>query len=737
MRHETRIWKAEWLATGILLISAVAAPFGSSSLRELSKAHIVRSVIDTVDVAVLSSKLSDARLTANRTAAVTQHVIEPQTSSIDPPPVRFPPWWSGPCDDGHYPGSFPLSSWDGLTACGPGPNRGGYDLPVEFFNDAWGEYEWECVELSMRWLYLEYGVRPYPANGSGVVADYSPAYGGDLEKVANDGSSVPRPGDVLSMGSQWSEGHTAVVTAVEVSHGYGTVSILEQNMNGGNGTNTLEVAGNYVEPDWDMPVTGWLQARSQPVLAADPAHRAAAGVPAADLVLDGGFNHRGNGAWHKTGHARFHVEIGRITRHLASTAAYEGYGYALTRSSAPGGGIYQDISFPVTAGESFCADAEVVTAGVGSGAKGTMMLWLLGNSASQFAKERFGPLRGKDDWSPVSSCVTANGAHSVIRIQFYDAPHTPTLGIDAVDVHESFVVNGGFDHGERTGWHATRHSWLGVEPAGALDTMPYGGDGFAVTNTTAPSGGIYQDATVPIGVGDSLCADAEVVTAGAHLGARGKMALWLLGKSRAQVSFVEFPRLGAKSHWTAVSTCVTATGPHTGFRVEFYDARKAPALGIDDVDVHQSFVENGGFNNHGSAGWHKVAGTWFKSEAAGMFGTGAYEGNEFGATSTTVRGGGIYQQVSLPIRAGESLCADAEVVTAGPRPGAAGEMVLSLLGGSTTQSSLVPFGPLPAGGKWTPVSTCVTSPGAHSGFRIQFYDTPRTPTLGIDAVDVR
>ncbi len=102
---------------------------------------------------------------------------------------------------------------------------------------------------------------------------------------------------------------------------------------------------------------------------------------------------------------------------------------------------------------------------------------------------------------------------------------------------------------------------------------------------------------MPIPAGDSLCADAEVVTAGAHPGARGKMALWLLGKSKDQVSFVDFGRLPAKSHWTAVSTCVTAKGSHSGLRVQFYDAPKAPALAIDAVDVHQSFVEDGGFNN--------------------------------------------------------------------------------------------------------------------------------------------
>jgi hypothetical protein len=586
----------------------------------------------------------------------------------------------------------------------------------------------------MRWLYLEYGVRPYSADGSGVVWNYSRADGGDLVKVANDGTSVPRPGDVLSLGSEWSEGHTAVVTGVSVTHGYGTITILEQNMNGGDGTNTLGVFKNYVEPDWAMPVTGWLQAATPSVMAADAAET---GIPSADLVLDGGFNHSGLGAWHKTSHSRFGIEMAGSLTHKPTTLPYEGYGFAVTRSSAPGGGIYQDIPFPVSAGDSFCADAEVVTADARSGASGTMTLWLLGGSHSQSSKARFGPLRPKDEWTPVASCVTATSPHSDIRIQFYDAPHTLPLGIDAVDVHQSFVVNGGFDHHDGTGWHPAKHSWLGIETGGALDTMPYGGDGFAVTNTTASTGGIYQYVSLPIGAGDTLCADAEVVTAGARPGARGEMALWLVGRSKAQLSSVSFSRLPGRSRWTAVSTCVTANGAHTGFRIQFADARKAPTLGIDSVDVHQSFVENGGFDNHGSAGWHKAGHTWFESEAAGKLSTSAYEGNEFGATATSVRGGGVYQAVSLPISAGESLCADAQVVTAGAGPGAQGEMALTLLGKSPSQASSVPFGPLPAKGKWTPVSTCVTAAGPHSGFRIEFYDAPDTPLLGIDAVDVR
>ncbi|MGH9304786.1 MAG: hypothetical protein ACRDZ5_10295, partial [Acidimicrobiales bacterium] len=85
-----------------------------------------------------------------------------------------PSWWHGSCDGGQggaYPGSRPNSArFDGLVSCGPGRNQGGEDHLVQFYPGAWGEYEWECVELSMRFMLEAWGVPPYPADGNDVVA---------------------------------------------------------------------------------------------------------------------------------------------------------------------------------------------------------------------------------------------------------------------------------------------------------------------------------------------------------------------------------------------------------------------------------------------------------------------------------------------------------------------------------------------------------------------------------------
>jgi hypothetical protein len=200
-------------------------------------------------------------------------------SGTPPPPVPTPSWWSGVCDTnnysaaaqallGHPIAAYPLSvgaEWDGLIACGPRPYYNeGPDVNVDFPGAQWGVLEWECVELSMRWMYLEWHVQPYPANGSSVVWNYAPyraTYnpgGPALQAIPNEGSGIlPQPGDVLSYGATSTAGHTSVVTAVNVDdNGNGSVTVLEENASS-TGWDTVSVS-SWVLGGFDGGVTGWL-----------------------------------------------------------------------------------------------------------------------------------------------------------------------------------------------------------------------------------------------------------------------------------------------------------------------------------------------------------------------------------------------------------------------------------------------------------------------------------------------
>ncbi len=174
-------------------------------------------------------------------------------------------------------GSYALAArFDGLQACGPGSDESGEDYLVQFFPGAWGEFEWECVELSMRWMYLAWGVEPYAANGNGVVANYPDGTAGwpHLQKISNGTRAAsPKPGDVLSIANSDAFGHTEVVTATSVdSQGNGTLTAITENDGAGsNGWATLTVQGWTVSDGVaGDTVLGWLHnpawSLQQPVL---------------------------------------------------------------------------------------------------------------------------------------------------------------------------------------------------------------------------------------------------------------------------------------------------------------------------------------------------------------------------------------------------------------------------------------------------------------------------------------
>jgi hypothetical protein len=206
----------------------------------------------------------------------TNHLAD-ETPAL--PTVPTPSWWNGVCDTNNYSAAaqaltgqalpaYPLSAgavWNGLVACGPRPAYNeGPDVVVHYPGAGWGVLEWECVELSMRWMYLAWHVDPYPANGSGVVWNYAtfePSYnpmGPPLQAIANNGSGpMPQPGDVLSYGATSSAGHTSLVTATNIdASGDGTVTVLEENASP-TGWDTVSVSG-WVLGGFDGGVSGWL-----------------------------------------------------------------------------------------------------------------------------------------------------------------------------------------------------------------------------------------------------------------------------------------------------------------------------------------------------------------------------------------------------------------------------------------------------------------------------------------------
>jgi len=170
-----------------------------------------------------------------------------------------PPWWKGVCDlqnfkakDTSNRASFPLSSgFRGVVPCGPLPGAEG-DVVVLFHDEqgnigaGHGEFEYQCVELSMRFMQMAFDITAYPGNGSQVVPNFattSKQKDRDKMEIIQNGQSPPAPvpGDILSYGPVTTVGHTSVCMASSLDgNGDGSITVMEQNRTS-NGTQVLKV----------------------------------------------------------------------------------------------------------------------------------------------------------------------------------------------------------------------------------------------------------------------------------------------------------------------------------------------------------------------------------------------------------------------------------------------------------------------------------------------------------------
>ncbi len=177
--------------------------------------------------------------TINRKPAPPSAPVRSSDNSFN---VGTPPWWDGrDCDADHNPGAHTvMATWNGLQACGPNvdvqsPSYGAPGSPH------WtSELEWECVELSKRYLWQRYGIPNQPADGY-LTVDHEAAVAPFLVRHRPDGVHVPTAGDVISFGTTV-PGHTAVVTSSNVgADGNGSYTTLNENV-GDQAVITFDVA---------------------------------------------------------------------------------------------------------------------------------------------------------------------------------------------------------------------------------------------------------------------------------------------------------------------------------------------------------------------------------------------------------------------------------------------------------------------------------------------------------------
>jgi len=185
--------------------------------------------------------------------------------------LSAPSWWNGSCDANHWNSAAAAKGWHGAGAhalgasylgvavCGPRPSVDGAP-DIRWTKSGWGEYEWECPELTMRFMALAYGVSSYGANGNDVVRNYTTSDGGGLVRITNGTQGKPPlPGDIVSFDNASNRaGHAGVVASSSVdSSGNGSVKLLTQN-DTSDGWRTLSVSSWRLSSFSGFTPYGWL-----------------------------------------------------------------------------------------------------------------------------------------------------------------------------------------------------------------------------------------------------------------------------------------------------------------------------------------------------------------------------------------------------------------------------------------------------------------------------------------------
>jgi len=139
------------------------------------------------------------------------------------------------------------TTYNGVAACGdawPAANNQG---EISYNGVEFDSYGFQCVELAARYLYYMTGQRPPLVPDASYFAYYVGADDGyDVYPAGMYGGTSTfqtslTPGQIISMwSSSDSVGHVAVVTAVDVAGGNGTITVMDEDASA-SGTDTITV----------------------------------------------------------------------------------------------------------------------------------------------------------------------------------------------------------------------------------------------------------------------------------------------------------------------------------------------------------------------------------------------------------------------------------------------------------------------------------------------------------------
>jgi hypothetical protein len=635
--------------------------------------------------------------------------VVPAVAAADASPTACPSpgGWNGPSTNQNGPTSWPvieprIAPWV--------DDRMSYNIAC-YDKNQFGIYRTDCSGfVSLAWglnqSYDTHELNPNDGAFAGITHAISWA-----EIVPGDALVVDTADD--------SHHHVALVVDYDASTESGTLAEESgADESGGEVVPTVEVAFSHADAYWAM---------FTPIRYNDftPGVVTTSTSVTPNLAANGDFN-KSTGGWSRTGS----TNLVRYNSGTGGATAYEGAGYAATNTATAGGTIETDVNAAIAVGDTYCVSAQLTSLG-SAGGTASMALWMLGGTNENASKAVGGLEPGV--WTPAQTCVTATHAHTSLRVQFYLTPGKPTIGIDAVNLNEDLVANGGFN-ASAAGWNVDGAGTHYVRYAsGSGGSTAYEGAGWLATNAPASGGSVVSDRAISIKAGDTYCVSAQMTTAGSGLNGEATLAIWFMGGVSNEGSS-KAVALHNDSVWTPATTCATAKSAHSTLRVQIYPKAGGPTVGIDAVNLTRNIAPSGGLNES-STGWTRGGSTNLVDYASGT-GATAYEGSGYLATNTSTAGGSVYTDIALAVKAGESFCVSAHAVTLGTGSGGGGALAIWLIGGGATDGSSKGIGDLPGNSQWQPLTTCVTATSAHTTMRLQFYPTPNKPTVGLDAVTV-
>jgi hypothetical protein len=161
--------------------------------------------------------------------------------------------WAGPsfCSSNYSQPALSYSNW-GVTPCGQAFNPSGSNDkgPIYYQGFELDSVGFQCVELAARYFWFETTLKPPPYQDVPYAKGFVAALHSLYPQYAVSGntdtfSSSLKPGQIISMGDGTNDsaaGHVGVVTAVSVSNGNGTVTMMDENASA-TGEDTITVSG--------------------------------------------------------------------------------------------------------------------------------------------------------------------------------------------------------------------------------------------------------------------------------------------------------------------------------------------------------------------------------------------------------------------------------------------------------------------------------------------------------------